>query len=112
MMLLIGLLTMATLLAPRSTFAPQMAVMDCPKSMAQNEVCVFTDDHGIIAVNPTTESVKVVVQIQRIENLELVYRYPFVEELPPSSSRLLIKYKVKVPDQPFALDYDWGWKAL
>jgi hypothetical protein len=111
-MLLIGLLAVATLLAPHSTLVPKTAVMDCPKSMAQDEVCVFNDHHSIMAVNPTAESVKVVVQIQRIENVELVYRYPFVEELPPSSSRLLIKYKVKVPDQPFALDYHWGWKAL
>ena len=102
MMIMMGLLTVATLLAPSATFAPQTAIMDCPKSMAQDEVCVFTDNHSIIAINPTTESVKVVVQIQRIENVELVYRYPFVEELPPSSSRLLIRYKVKVPEQPFA----------
>jgi hypothetical protein len=112
MMVLIGLLTVATLFYLHSSLPPQTAVMDCPKTMAQDEVCVFTDDHSIIAINPTAESVKVVVQIQRIENVELVYRYPFVEELPPSSSRLLIKYKIKVPEQPFALDYDWGWKAL
>lgn len=112
MMLLIGLLTVGTLLMPHSTFSPQTAIMDCPKTMAQDEVCVFTDENNIIAINPTAESVRVVVQIKRIENVELVYRYPFVEELPPSSSRLLIKYKIKVPEQPFALDYDWGWKGI
>jgi hypothetical protein len=112
MMLLIGLLTMATLFFPHSSLPTQTAMMDCPKSMAQDEVCVFTDNTSIVAINPTAVPVKVVVQIQRIENVELIYRYPFVEELPPSSSRLLIKYKIKVPELPFALDYEWGWKKI
>jgi|GEM_PF-4967218 len=112
MMFLLGLLTVGTLFLPHTIVPPQTSVMDCPRSMAQDEVCVFTDNDSIIAINPTAAPVKVVIQIQRIENVELVYRYPFVEELPPSSSRLLIKYKIKAPEQPFALDYDWGWKAL
>ena len=111
MMFLFGIITVAMLFLTPSVPVVS-AKMDCPLNMAQDEVCVFTDDTSIIAINPTTEPVKVVVQIQRIENVELIYRYPFVEELPPSSSRLLIKYKIKKPEQPFALDYDWGWKAL
>lgn len=112
MMFLIGALTVAALFMAPSAPVATATVMDCPMSMAQDEVCVFTDDTSIIAVNPTTAPVKVVIQIQRIENVELVYRYPFVEELPPCSSRLLIKYKIKAPEQPFALDYEWGWKTL
>ena len=112
MMLILGLLTIVGLMLPQTTPPAKTAVMDCPATMAQDEVCVFTDDTSIIAINPTNSPVTIVVQIQRIENVELVYRYPFVEVLPPSSSRLLIKYKIKAPERPFALDYDWGWKAL
>lgn len=111
-MFLVGVLTVAVLFVTPTKPRVATSKMDCPINMAQDEVCVFTNDTSIIAINPTTAPVTVVVQIQRIENVELVYRYPFVEELPPSSSRLLIKYKVKKPEQPFALDYDWGWKAL
>ncbi len=112
MMFLVGALTVAALFMAPSVPVMPVAKMDCPMNMAQDEVCVFTNETSIIAINPTAAPVKVVIQIQRIENVELVYRYPFVEELPPSSSRLLIKYKIKAPEQPFALDYDWGWKAL
>ena len=112
MMFLFGVLTIAALFVTPNKPVVPTTVMDCPKSMAQDEVCVFTDAHSIIAINPTAAPVKVVIQIQRIENVELVYRYPFLEVLPPSSSRLLIRYKIKAPEQPFALDYDWGWKAL
>ncbi len=83
--------------------------LDCPENTTPAEVCVFTQNARIVAINPTTEPVRVVIQIQRIENVELIYRYPFVEELPPHSSRTLIKYRVVKNNMPYALDYDWGW---
>ena len=107
MSLLVGILALGMLLFPQSH--PTKVSLDCPHSTPENEVCVFTDQDSIVAINPTENPVKVVIQIQRIENVELVYRYPFIEVLPPRSSRTLINYKIVMNERPYALDYDWGW---
>ena len=112
MEIIVGLLTLGLLglpLRPATTRPKPAVALDCPADMSADEVCVFTDNAQIVAINPTTGPVRVVVQIQRIENVELIYRYPFVEELPPRSSRTLIKYRVVKDEHPYALDYDWGW---
>jgi hypothetical protein len=108
MSFLLALLTATILLAPQTARPPGVG-LGCPADVANDEVCVFTDEAGIIAINPTANPVTVVIQIQRIENVELTYRYPFVEVLPPRSSRTLITYKIVKETNPFALDYEWGW---
>ncbi|MBY0518631.1 MAG: hypothetical protein K2P81_17100 [Bacteriovoracaceae bacterium] len=108
--LIFGLFSIAILLFPAQP--KHVVLMDCPASTPKEEVCVFSDEKSIIAINPTEYPVKVVIQIQRIENVELIYRYPFVEVLPPRSSKTLINYKIVLTQRPYALDYDWGWVDL
>ena len=108
MSFLLAFLTASILLVPHPP-RPAGVALNCPTGMVKDEVCVFTDQSRIVAINPTETAVKVVIQIQRIENVELTYRYPFVEVLPPRSSRTLITYKIVKQSNPFALDYEWGW---
>lgn len=109
MSLLVGLVTCVMFLWPAAPRPLPGVRLECPATTPAQEVCVFTNDTQIVAINPTDAAVKVVIQIQRIENVELTYRYPFVEVLPPRSSRVLITYRISKAESPFALDYDWGW---
>jgi hypothetical protein len=108
---LFALITTSMLMLPHGK-QNHVVHLDCPENTEHEGVCVFTDTNGIIAINPTENPVKIVVQIQRIENVELVYRYPFIEVLPPRSSRTLINYKIVLEERPHALDYDWGWLKI
>ncbi len=83
--------------------------IECPPKFADDEVCVLRDHSQLTAINPTAHWMTLVLRLERIENVELKYRHPFIEQLPPYSSTPLLRYRVLHADRPVFLDYTWGF---
>lgn len=79
-------------------------------SCVDQSVCVLNEADKLIAVNTSSAPIAIELRISHIRNVELSYRYPFVELLAPQSSRVLLTFRRKKPQRPYALDYDWNWR--
>ncbi len=90
--------------------ANQAATFSCPGDALKSEVCVLSEPDRLIAVNTSEQTVAIELRLSHIENVELSYRFPFVEFLAPRSSLVILQYARKRRDSSFALDYDWNWR--
>lgn len=81
-------------------------------SCQRPDICVMGQENQIVAINSSSEAVAIELRINHIENVELSYRYPFVEFLAPHSSVVLLNYQIKRPQADYAFDYDWNWRSL
>lgn len=77
----------------------------------KQEVCILNQASELVAVNTSDRTVAIELRVQHIENVELSYRYPFVEFLAPNSSRSLLSYKHRRAKGAYAFDYDWNWRV-
>ena len=78
----------------------------CPNA----EVCLLNQDNQLVAVNSSDKTVAIQLSLNHIQNVELKYRYPFVEFLGPNTSKVLLTYRFKKKDRGFAFDYAWNWR--
>lgn len=97
---------------PPSVPSIDHAAMDfhCPTLRGHKEICVFHDHERLVVVNPTNKPIFLSLQVERVENLKLNYRFPFYDEVPARSSKVLLSYRLIKPEMPYALDYDWKWR--
>lgn len=87
-----------------------LATFSCQAQATQQEICVLNSDEEIVAVNSSDKFVAIELRVNHINNVQLEYRYPFVEFLAPHSSKTLLSYQRRKANRPFALDYDWNWR--
>ena len=83
----------------------------CPGQLSSQIICLLNEGDQIVAVNTGKENVAVVLRVIHIKNIELKYRYPFIEFLAPGTSKVLLNYRRKKMNQPYAFDYDWHWRV-
>ncbi len=98
---------LSVILLSNCSLLKKEAKLSCSSAFPFEDVCVLDEKEKLIAINETDKPVKIQLFIDDIHNIELAYRFPFLEDVPAFSTKTILNYKIK--DENYLLHYDWIW---